>query len=137
VRFLLDTNACIAVLNGTSPRLVEKIRAHHPDDFGISSVVRAELCYGAQRSRHVASNLDSVESFCAPFRSVAFDDACAAEYGAIRAELEALGRPIGPNDLLIAATARAHAMTLVTANLREFRRVVALRAEDWQSWTHE
>lgn len=131
MRFLLDTNACIAVLNGRSDHLVDRMRAHHPDDFGISSVVRAELSYGARRSRQVARNLGAVEAFCAPFRSVPFDDACAEEYGTIRAELEALGQPIGPNDLMIAATARARALTLVTANLREFRRVVALRVEDW------
>jgi hypothetical protein len=80
----------------------------------------------------VARNLDAVETFCDPFRSVAFDDDCAGEYGAIRAELEALGQPIGPNDLMIAATARAHSVTVVTANLREFGRVVALRVEDWE-----
>jgi tRNA(fMet)-specific endonuclease VapC len=115
-----------------SDRLVARLRTHHPHDFGISSVVRAELTYGARRSRHVARNLDAVETFCDPFRSVAFDDDCAGEYGAIRAELEALGQPIGPKDLMIAATARAHSVTVVTANLREFGRVVALRVEDWE-----
>lgn len=105
MKFLLDTNACIALLNRSSDRLVARMRTRHPHDFAISSVVRAELTYGARHSRQVARNLDAIESFCTPFQSLAFDDDCAEEYGAIRAELEVLGQPIGPNDLMIAATA--------------------------------
>jgi len=131
MRYLLDTNACIALLNASSARLVERMRAHHPADFTISSVVRAELDYGARRSRRVAENLESVARLCEPLRSLAFDDRCAAEYGAVRAELETVGQPIGPYDMMIAATARAHALTVITANTREFRKVVALRVENW------
>ena len=71
-------------------------------------------------------------SFFAPLISLPFDDACAEEYGALRATLAAAGRPIGPNDLLIAATALAHDLTLVTHNLREFSRVAGLKIEDWE-----
>lgn len=131
MRFLLDTNACINLLNGTSRRLVERMGKHHPDEFGISSMVRAELCYGARRSHHVGRNLDAIAKFTDPFRGVPFDDVCAEEYGVVRAELEALGQPIGPNDLMIAATGRAHSLTVITANTREFQRVVALRVENW------
>jgi tRNA(fMet)-specific endonuclease VapC len=67
-----------------------------------------------------------------PLETVAFDDRSAEHYGLIRADLEREGRPIGPNDLLIAATARARDLTLVTRNTDEFRRVVALRLENWE-----
>lgn len=65
--------------------------------------------------------------------SLPFDDQCAEEYGLLRDELDRAGTPIGPNDLLIAATARAHGVVLVTHNVREFSRVPELRTEDWES----
>jgi tRNA(fMet)-specific endonuclease VapC len=70
--------------------------------------------------------------FFAPFASLAFDDVCADHCGRLRSELAAAGTPIGPNDLLIAATALAHELTLVTHNVREFSRVANLRVEDWE-----
>ncbi len=79
----------------------------------------------------MAENLEAVARFCQPFRSLAFDDRCAEAFGAVRTELEAVGQPIGPYDLMIAATGRAHSLTVVTANTREFGRVVTLRVEDW------
>ncbi len=130
--YLLDTNVCIAVLNGTSSQLVARLRAHHPTEIRLSSVVKAELHFGARRSQRVAENLMAIQAFCSPFASVSFDDRCAEHYGAIRSELESTGQPIGPNDLLIAATARAHDLTLVTHNQREFSRVAGLGVEDWQ-----
>ncbi|MFU8807459.1 MAG: type II toxin-antitoxin system VapC family toxin, partial [Bradymonadaceae bacterium] len=84
------------------------------------------------RSSRVAENLDLLRRFFLPFKSVAFDDPCADHCGRVRAELAAQGTPIGPNDLLIAATALAHDLTLVTHNIREFSRVTGLRMEDWE-----
>ena len=130
--FHLDTNACIRVLNGSSPRLVEALRATPRSALRMSSVVKAELLYGARRSSRTAENLRLLERFFESIATVPFDDGCATEYGLIRAELDRLGTPIGPNDLLIAATARAHGATLVTHNVREFARVPELRIEDWE-----
>jgi len=130
--YLLDTNACIRVLNGTSAPLIARLRSHAPSDLRVSSVTRAELLYGARRSARVAENLRLLTGFFAPLVSLPFDDACAEEYGALRATLAAAGRPIGPNDLLIAATALAHDLTLVTHNLREFSRIAGLKIEDWE-----
>jgi len=73
-----------------------------------------------------------IHKFFAPLRSLFFDDRCAEEAGQIRADLAARGQPIGPNDLLIAATARAHNAILVTHNIREFSRVTNLNLEDWE-----
>jgi tRNA(fMet)-specific endonuclease VapC len=129
--FLLDTDVCIDVLRGRAPEIAERMAAHHPSEIRMSSVVRAELYFGARRSAHVSENLTLLERFFEPFQSLPFDDGCASSYGLVRAELAGGGTPIGPNDLLIAATARAHDLTLVTRNVAEFGRVAGLRLEDW------
>ena len=131
--YLLDTNACIRVLNGSSPRLVARLRAHEPAEIRLSAVVRAELLYGARRSARPAENLRLLARFFAPFVCLPFDDACAERYGQLRVELERADTPIGPNDLLIAATALAHDLVLVTHNVAEFSRVAGLRFEDWEA----
>ncbi|MEZ4224574.1 MAG: type II toxin-antitoxin system VapC family toxin [Polyangiaceae bacterium] len=130
---MLDTNACIRVLNGTSPTLVERLAQHRPAEILVSSVVRAELFHGARKSRNVEKNLALLGRFFAPLGSAPFTDLCAEHYGMIRADLERTGKPIGPNDLLIAATARAYDAVLVTANTREFQRVVGLRVQNWEA----
>ena len=130
--YLLDTNACIRVLNGSSTSLIARMRSHAPSQIRVSSVTRAELLYGARRSARVAENLRLLAAFFAPLVSLPFDDSCAEQYGALRASLAAAGRPIGPDDLLIAATALAHDATLVTHNLRQFSRVAGLKIEDWE-----
>lgn len=130
--YLLDTNACIRLLNGTSPALVDRLSSTPRTQVRLSAVVKAELLYGARRSQRVAENLRLLDEFFATIASIPFDDSCADEYGKIRFELERTGTPIGPNDLMIAATARAHGLTLVTHNRREFARVPELRLEDWE-----
>jgi tRNA(fMet)-specific endonuclease VapC len=130
--YLLDTNACIRILNGSSTLLIARMRSHAPSEIRVSSVTRADLLYGARRSARVSGNLRLLATFFAPLVSLPFDDSCAEQCGALRASLAAAGRPIGPNDLLIAATALAHDATLVTRHLREFSRVTGLRIEDWE-----
>jgi len=131
VTYLLDTNACIAYLTGRSSRLAARIRSVSPRDLVLCSVVKAELLHGARKSARVEANLERLNAYFAPLASLPFDDLAAEHYGVIRAELEQRGTPVGPNDLMIAAIARAHGLTLVTANLEEFGRVPALRIEDW------
>jgi tRNA(fMet)-specific endonuclease VapC len=131
--YLLDTNACIRILNGTSASLIEHLRAVPRLSVRLSSVVKAELIYGARKSSRIAENLRLLERFFDTIASLPFDDRCAEEYGLLREELDRAGTPIGPNDLLIAATARVHRAILVTHNVREFSRVAELRLEDWES----
>lgn len=128
---VLDTNVCIAFLNGTDPSVRDRLRMLPPDELALCSIVKAELLYGARRSAHVDENLDKLQRFFEPFASLPFDDEAAARYGLLRAQLSAAGTPIGGNDLLIAATALANDATLVTRNTREFRRVPGLRVESW------
>jgi len=131
--YLLDTNVLIAVLNGRSKAIVDRVKATDPGDVFVSAVTRAELLFGARRSSRPAVNVANVLALLAPYVSQPFDDDGAHHYAIVRADLAARGTPIGPNDLLLAATALAHDLTLVTHNTREFSRVVGLRIEDWES----
>lgn len=130
--YLLDTNACIAALTGRSKKLVHRLRSVATTELAVCSVVKAELFFGARKSQRVEENLTLLHQFFAPFVSLPFDDKAAEHYGAIRSELASAGRPIGPNDLLIAAIARARDVVLITNNSGEFSRVAGLRSEDWQ-----
>ena len=131
--YLLDANACIRLLNGTSASLLERFRRESPSTLRMSSVVKAELAFGARNSSRPAENLRLIASFWEPFESLPFDDPCAEQYGLIRAELKRQGRLIGANDMLIAATALARDVTLITHNTREFARVPGLKLEDWET----
>lgn len=131
--YLLDTNACIRVLNNSSERLVAQLQQHRPSELRLCSVVKAELLFGARKSRDPARNLRVLRRFFEPLASLSLDDAAAEAYGDIRFALERSGLPIGANDLLIAATAVAHQAVLVTHNVREFSRMPGLSLEDWET----
>jgi len=131
MRYLLDSNACFALLIDTSPSLRTRIRRHRPSEIGLSAIVTYELYYGAFKSRRMDRDVELLDRLA--FEVVPFDASDARVAGAIRSELEAVGRPIGPYDLLIAGQARARGLTLVTANSDEFLRVKDLDCEDWSS----
>lgn len=131
VKYLLDTNICIALVHRPEPALKEKLAQKRPQDLVLCSVVKAELLYGARNSRRVAENLSELEAFFAPFDSMPFDDKAAEFYGSNRALLARGGTPIGVNDLFIASIALAHDLTVVTRNMKEFVRVPGLRVEVW------
>ena len=129
MRFLLDTNACINLLNDSSLPLRRRVRRRAPSEIGISAIAAYELYHGAFKSRQMDRNVALLDRMS--FEIVSFDAGDARTAGAIRSELEATGRPIGPYDLLIAAQARTRQLRLITANSREFERVEGLRWEDW------
>ncbi len=133
MKFLLDTNVCIRVLNGSSAGVIERLEGLDPSAVAMCAVVRAELVFGARKSTHVAENLRLVDALFEPFVCLPFDDRAAGAYGSVRADLERVGRPIGPNDLLIAATALAHDLILVTHNTSEFGRIPGLYVDDWEA----
>lgn len=130
--YLLDTNACIRILTGRSAPLVERLRQKSPREILLCSIIKAELIHGAYRSARPAENMRLLDRFFEPYDSLPFDDRCAEAYGRIRSDLGRAGIVIGPNDLLIAATAMIHRLTLVTANTREFTRVIGLEIENWE-----
>lgn len=127
---LLDTNIWIALAKG-EPGPIARLRKLDPAEIAVCSVVRAELMFGARKSRRVEENLRGFRDLLAPFASLPFDDRAAEHYGMVRASLEGAGTPIGANDLLIASIALAHDCLLVTRNSREFERVAGLRLEAW------
>jgi tRNA(fMet)-specific endonuclease VapC len=131
VTYCLDTNTCIYYLTGRKPAVKERLLAHSPGEILIPAIVEAELLYGAERSRRRDYNTSAVREFLLPFSTAAFGSAAAQVYARMRADLERIGLPIGPNDLIIAAIAIATETTLVTHNVAEFSRVGELSLEDW------
>lgn len=130
MKYLLDTNTCIAFLKGNQT-VVEKIRTIGIENLCLCSIVKAELWFGACKSERVTANQAVLKEFFAQFSSLAFDDNSIEHYGEIRALLSKAGKPIGANDFLIAAIAKANQLTLITNNTREFIRVPDLLLEDW------
>ena len=130
--YLLDTNVCIRLLNNAHEGLVHHFQQHHPGEIALCSIVKAELYYGARHSQRVEANLQLLARFYQPLASFPFDDRCAEEAGLIRADLAEQGKIIGPNDVLIAATARANDAVLVAHTTQEFARVTGLRLVDWE-----
>ena len=133
MRYLLDANAVIALLNDTTSPIARRVRRHAPRDFGVSAVVINELYYGAFKSQRVEQNVARVEAL--RFSVLEFDEEDARHAGQIRAHLASKGTPIGPCDVLIAGQAKARELTLVTDNTSEFHRVPDLKLEDWKGST--
>ena len=128
--YMLDTNICIYVINERDDALRVRFEAHSAE-ICISSITYAELCYGVANSVRVAENTRELEAFCLDLEILLFGVDAAAHYGEIRHALRQSGRPIGANDLFIAAHARSLNATLVTNNQGEFGRVPKLRVENW------
>ncbi len=128
---LLDTNTCIYFLNRTSERIISQFTRLSPSVIKLPSVTVAELFYGAEKSKAKKKNLAIVENFISTFEIIPFDEKCCKTYARIRASLEKVGAPIGPMDLLMASISLANNFTLITNNVREFRRVKGLKLENW------
>jgi|SRR5580704_1831039 tRNA(fMet)-specific endonuclease VapC len=132
--YLLDINACIAVINGKPQSVRIRLRKEFDSEVKVvvSSVVAFELWYGVAKSARPTTNAQLLTTFFAgPVGLLVFDDEDAKIAGSVRATLEAAGKPIGAYDVLIAGQALRHKVTLVTANSREFGRVKGLKWEDW------
>jgi tRNA(fMet)-specific endonuclease VapC len=130
--FLLDTNACVDYLTGRYPKVVARIQASSPEDLFLSSVVVAELRYGADHSARRRTNHARIDALIEEIEALDFDLRAAATYGRVRSQLEAGGTPIGPNDMLIAAHALSRALSIVTDNVAEFGRVKGLKVANWR-----
>ncbi|MET0593266.1 MAG: PIN domain-containing protein [Polyangiaceae bacterium] len=128
--YMLDTNTVSLALRGRAPRAVDSLRDTQRSDVAISIVTAMELRFGLAKNP-TARARDVVERFLDTFTVLPIERAIERPYGEIRAALEKTGRPIGCLDTIIAAHALAVRAVLVTNNVREFRRVRALRCEDW------
>lgn len=135
LRYLLDTNIVIYVLKRRPIEVLSVFNAN-ASRMAISSITLAELMHGAEKSSRVTENLMAIEDFSSRLDVLPYGSKAAQHYGAIRAHLEKLGRPIGVNDLHIAAHARSEGLVLVTNNTAEFERVPALEIENWVQSEH-
>ena len=134
MNYLLDTNACIALINGNPPSVRAKFRK--ATDLGgqvfVSSIALFELWYGVAKSSRRDFNKKRLKTFFAgPIHPLSFEDQDAEIAGVIRADLESIGKPIGAYDLLMAGQAIRNKLTLITANLSEFARIKELAWADW------
>lgn len=126
---LLDTNIVIAFLNGN--KFVAERIANNIEKIALSSLVVAELNYGAKASQNASRNLDKLARLLDIVQIVPFDLECAEAFGSIKSRLRSIGKPTGEVDALIAATAIAHKAVLVTGNKKHFEHIEGLRIETW------
>ena len=131
MRFLLDSNILIFALKDPSCVAANRLNNTDVSSLAICSVVEAELYHGARKYGNPEKRTAILEALLAPYPSLPFDSMCVPEYARIRDDLERRGQIIGGNDLMIAAIALTHDLTVVTHNGGEFHRVPGLRVEDW------
>lgn len=130
LKYLLDTNIAIYVIK-RRPVEVMGVFNENAGRMAMSAITLSELLHGAEKSAKVAQNLAAVEEFASLLEVLPYTAKAAQHYGVIRTALEKVGRPIGVNDLHIAAHARSEGLTLVTNNVGEFERVPGLVTENW------
>jgi len=126
---LLDTNVIVAFFNGNKA-VLERIQAE-VDRITLSTLVIAELDYGAKASQKAKENLEKLDRFIDIVRVVPFNLECAKTFGSIKSKLRKLGKPTGELDALIAATAMAHKAVLITGNRKHFENIEGLKVEVW------
>ena len=131
MKYLLDTNVCIALLRG-NPGVIKRLRAVPPDDCGVSMISTFELFSGVERCRDPERERLKVEALLAPLHLLPFDGEASLRAAQVRWNLEKQGRVIGPYDLLLAGQALSLDVTFVTRNTKEFARVPGLALEDWE-----
>jgi len=131
MKYLIDTNICIYIMNKRPAGIIEKFKQFELGDVGISTITVSELQHGVAKSIHRKENQQRLEQFMAPLEILAYDEMAAEVYGDIRFHLEKYGQPIGPLDVLIAAHALSKNLILVTNNDKEFKRVKNLQVENW------
>jgi tRNA(fMet)-specific endonuclease VapC len=131
IPYMLDTNICIYIIRERPEQVIERLRHTPISHVGVSTVTLSELEYGAAKSSRPEQNKLAILEFLVPFEILPYDDMAAREYGNTRAYLEKQGTPIGSMDMLIAAHALSLKCILVTNNESEFRRIPALKIENW------
>lgn len=130
MRWALDTNTLIYFFKGEG-NVAAELLSRPPSDIGVPSIALFELKVGIAKSTSPKKRLSQLRELLKVVRVIPFDDRAARASAGIRAGLEMKGTPIGPYDVLIAGSALAHGVTLVTRNTKEFSRVDGLSLESW------
>ena len=128
---MLDTDACSYIMKRSSDALLRRLRKVPVSDVCVSVITKSELLFGVEVSPRRQQDEAALSAFLGYVEVLDFPDKASLFYAKIRADLKALGRMIGANDLFIAAHARSLGLTLVTNNTREFQRVRGLAVENW------
>ena len=131
MRYLLDTDTCIAIARQKPAHVLGRFQRLKPGDVGMSVVTYLELCYGARKSQAPDANLSKLTQLASLIPPMPLEANTASYYAGIRVDLERAGRSIGAYDLLIAAHALTLRLILITNNTEEFSRIRALRLENW------
>ena len=133
LRYLLDTNICLYIAKQRPPSVAARFAKLASGSVGMSLITFGELRYGAEKSKQRVEALDALHRLSELIPVMTPDDTVGERYGALRAQLERAGTPIGNNDLWIAAHALDLGVTLVSNNTREFERVPKLKLDNWVS----
>lgn len=131
MRYMLDTNICIYAIKHKPEQVFIKLQQHDSKDVCISAVTYAELVHGVEKSKAVEKNRLALTLLLANIEILDFNSSAADYYGKVRADLEKAGTPIGPLDMMIAGHAKSLGYTVVTNNIKEFKRVKGLKLENW------
>jgi tRNA(fMet)-specific endonuclease VapC len=131
MKYLIDTNICIYVMNKRPAGVIHKFKQFELGEIGISTITVSELQYGIAKSAYREKNEARLEEFLAPLEILTYDQMAARVYGDVRFQLEKRGQLIGPLDLLIAAHAISQNLTLLTNSDKEFKRINNLMIENW------
>ena len=131
MKYLLDTNICIYIINKKPAKVIERARKFKPGEIGISVITLSELQKGVSKSIHKKKNQNALDHFISVFTILPFEKSDAKVYGKVVASLEKQGKIIGSNDLFIASHSLSRKLTLVTNNEKEFTRVEGLKTENW------
>jgi tRNA(fMet)-specific endonuclease VapC len=126
-RFLLDTNIVIAIF-AAEPAVLERVAT--VDEVFVPAITLGELYYGAQKSTRSEANINRIDAFSTTMAILGCDEATARQYGRIKDELRAKGRPIPENDIWIAAVAMQHGLTVVSRD-DHFANIAGLPVEVW------
>ena len=131
MRYMLDTNICSYVLRSRPPSVKARFEAAEPGALAVSTVVLAELLYGAARHPTAVAIRGEIADLVSRLTVIPWDEAAAEHYGDLRAALEKAGTPLGAMDMMIAAHARSLGATLVSNDVRHFDRVEGLLVANW------
>ena len=130
-QYMLDTNICIYIIKQQPPKVFRKFQALNIGQVSISAITYSEMQYGISNSSQPDRNQTALNAFLAPIHILDYPSDASPVYGKIRTDLKRKGQIIGANDLLIATHALSLGVTLVTNNVKEFKRIKKLHIENW------
>ena len=130
MKYLLDTNICVYWLKGNE-QIEQKVLSVGIDNISISFINVSELYYGAYKSQRVDENLATIRQFTDRVTVIESDESVSEEFGNLKASLESAGMVIDDADIFIASCARVYGLTLVTNNVKHFRRIKGFKLDNW------